>query len=137
LIVQVPLTATVERQLLVWVKLPLTAPGMLILLIVRFAVPVLVNVKLMGIEVVPLERAGNTSAEVERETAAAPPLPISSMVCVSPLISSVAVAYSVTEPVWKGWKAIARVQTCVRLAGQVEPSVKTKLLGDGSVTLNE
>ena len=120
---------------MVWVKLPLTAPGMLMLLMVRFAVPVFVNVKLMGMEVVPLARAGNTSAEGERETAAAPPVPISSMRYVSPVTSSVAVAYSVKEPACKGLKAIARVQTCVRLAGQVEPSVRTKLLGDGSVTL--
>ena len=49
---------------------------------------------------------------------------------------SVAVATSLIVPVWVGLKATAKVQTCVRLAGQLEPCVKTKLLGEGSVTVS-
>lgn len=98
------------------------------LLIVRFAVPVLVNVTLMGIEVVPLDRVGNVRDEGESDTVGAPAVPARLSVVVSPLVRSVTVSVSLTAPSPCGAKATLRVQSCVVLAGQVEPPGRVKLL---------
>ncbi len=104
--VQLALAATLEPQVLVWEKLPLT----LMLVIVRLAFPVFLSVTLCALLLVPTFCAGKVKEVGERLTTGAVPVPVRLMVWVVGLALSVMVTAPVRVPTAVGLKVTLKVQ---------------------------
>src|SRR5208337_3257708 len=115
--VQLAPAATLEPQVLVWEKSPLTVMRVML----RVAFPVLLRVTLLALLLVPTFCDGKVKEVGERLTAGAVPVPVRLTVCVAGLALSVMVTAPVRVPAAVGLKVTLRVQLAP--AATLEPQV--------------
>ena len=109
LMVQEPPAATLEPQLLVWLKLPLTAT----LLTVSAMPPLLLRLTAWASEVVPKSWPENVKLAGERLAEGTAPVPPKATVCMLPVPLSVIESTAVRLPVAEGVKVTPTVQVAL------------------------